>query len=143
MSDIVWAINPARESLVDLTRRMRRHSEEVCTIRGIQLCFTSSDSDDNRKLAVDVRRDLLLIFKEALNNAVRHSSCARVNVDFRIEGRSLVLTVADDGVGFNASVESEGQGVMSMRRRAERLNGRLAIESGPHGGTSVRVQLHT
>lgn len=143
MSDIVWAINPSRESLVDLTRRMRRYSEEVCTIRGIRLRFTASDSDDKRKLGVDVRRDLLLIFKEALNNAVRHSSCSSVDVDFRIEDGSLVLTVADDGVGFNASVEAEGQGLMSMRRRAQRLKGRLAIGSGPHGGTSVRVELHT
>ena len=97
MSDIVWAINPKRESLIDLTRRMRQHADEIFTQRGIELRFTAPNATDSRKLGVDVRRDLLLIFKEAVNNAARHSNCSVVDIALKAEGSRLVLTVADNG----------------------------------------------
>ena len=81
-----------------------------------------------------VRRDLLLIFKEAVNNAARHSGCSRVEIDLRVEGTRLALTIADNGAGFDTSLESEGQGLMSMRRRAQRLGGTLEVTSGTRRG---------
>ena len=59
MSDIVWAINPKRESLLDLTRRMRQHADEVFAPARHRTAFTRPDADDTLKLGVDVRRDLL------------------------------------------------------------------------------------
>ena len=137
MSDIVWAINPARDSLLDLTRRMRQHADEVFTLRDIELRFNAPDTKEYLRVGVDVRRDLLLIFKEAVNNSTRHSRCSRVEIDFRVKGSQLVLTLADNGVGFDTSLESEGQGLMSMRRRAHRLKGTLEITSGSGLGTTV------
>ena len=139
MSDIVWAINPKRESLLDLTRRMRQHADESSRC-AVSSCVHAPGATDSLKLGVDVRRDLLLIFKEAVNNAARHSRCSRVEIDLRVEGSRLVLTVADNGVGFDTSVESEGQGLTSMQRRAQRLNGTLEITSGSGSGTTVASQ---
>ena len=139
MSDIVWAINPKRESLIDLTRRMRQHADEIFTQRGIELRFTAPDATDSRKLGVDVRRDLLLIFKEAVNNAARHSHCSVVDIALKAEGSRLVLTVADNGKGFDKSTESDGQGLTSMKRRAQRLKGILEITSGGGSGTTVAI----
>jgi signal transduction histidine kinase len=141
MSDIVWAINPARDSLLDLTRRMRQHAEEIFTLRGIELRFSAPGTYDELRLGVDVRRDLLLIFKEAVNNSARHSRCSRVEIDQRVEGSRLVLTVVDNGGGFDPSLESEGQGLTSMRRRAQRLKGTLEITSGTDAGTTVTLTI--
>jgi two-component sensor histidine kinase len=143
MSDIVWAINPKRESLLDLIRRMRQHADEIFTQRAIHLRFNAPDAADGLRLGVDVRRDLLLIFKEAVNNAARHSRCSRVEIDLRVERSRLVLAVVDDGVGFDASMEREGQGVTSMQRRAQRLNGTLDITSGKGVGTRVTLYIPT
>ena len=93
MSDIVWAINPKRESLLDLTRRMRQHADEIFTLRDIELRFNAPGAADSLRLSMDVRRDLLLIFKEAVNNAARHSQCSRVDIDLRVDGSRLVLAV--------------------------------------------------
>jgi signal transduction histidine kinase len=90
---------------------------------------------------MDVRRDLLLVFKEAANNAARHSRCTRVSIDLFRTGSKLVLVVADDGVGFDTSRESAGHGLASLRRRAERLNGTLEVRSGPLAGTTVTLQI--
>lgn len=141
MSDIVWAINPERDQLLDLVRRMRQHAEEVFTSRDILLRFEAPAAAQNLKLSVDVRRDLFLIFKEAVNNAARHANAARVRVDLYLEGLSLVLEVSDDGVGFDTAAESEGHGLMSMRRRAENLGGTLVIESRAGQGTTLRLKI--
>ena len=139
MSDIVWAINPKRESLLELTRRMRQHSEEVFTLRDIPVRFNAPDAAESLKLGMDVRRDLLLIFKEAVNNAARHSGCSAVEIDLQVSGSRLVLKVADNGAGFDASKESDGQGLTSMQRRARRLGGTLDVTSSPGSGTIVTV----
>jgi signal transduction histidine kinase len=141
MSDIVWAINPKRESLLDLIRRMRQHADEIFTQRDIELRFNAPSAADSLRLGVDVRRDLLLIFKEAVNNAARHSKCSRVDIDLRVEGSRLVLVVADDGVGLDATVEREGQGITSMQRRAQRLKGTFEITSGTGSGTTIRLDI--
>jgi signal transduction histidine kinase len=141
MSDIVWAINPRRDSLLDLTRRMRQHAEELFTQRGIVLRFDAPVEQEALKLSVDVRRDLLLIFKELVNNAARHSGCSRVEIDFHVKDARLTLAVVDNGVGFDTSVASEGQGLTSMKRRAQRLKGAFEIVSTTMTGTSALVSV--
>jgi len=141
MSDIVWAINPDRDHMLDLVRRMRQHAEEVFTSRNIKLAFTAPPTDQNLKLGSDMRRDLLLIFKEAVNNAARHSGCSKVEINCRTSGSSLVLQVADDGGGFDQSEESDGEGLTSMRRRAERLGGTFDLNSKQSTGTTVEVRI--
>jgi signal transduction histidine kinase len=141
MSDIVWAINPKRESVADLIRRMRQHAAEVFTLRDIHLRFNAEDAHDSSRLGIDVRRELLLSFKEAVNNAARHSQCSHVSIDLRRDGSCLLLSVADDGVGFDTSRESQGQGLASLRRRAERLKGTFAVQSSPGAGTTVTLRV--
>lgn len=141
MSDIVWAINPQRDQLLDLVRRMRQHAEELFTTRDIELRFEAPDAEHKLKVGVDVRRDLLLIFKEAVNNAARHSRCSRVEIDLNLEGSRLTLLIRDNGAGFDTSIEGDGQGLMSMRRRAEKLGGALKIESRPASGTTISLRI--
>jgi signal transduction histidine kinase len=139
MSDIVWAVNPARETLLDLIRRMRQHADEVFTLRDIELRFRAPGDVDSVKLGMDVRRDVLLVFKEAVNNAARHSGCTCAAIDVRVRGSRLLLTLVDNGVGFDLSSQSEGQGLSSMRRRAERLSGQLHIASKIGSGTTITL----
>ncbi len=141
MSDIVWAINPQRDSVRDLVRRMRRHAEELFTLRDLGLTFNVPAQEQHLKLSVDVRRDLFLIFKEAVNNTARHSRCTAVLIALTIVGHQLILEIADNGVGFDPTGESDGQGLMSMRRRAANLRGKLEIESVAGQGTRIRVSV--
>jgi signal transduction histidine kinase len=141
MSDIVWAINPKRDSLIDLTRRMRQHADELFTLRDIELRFSAPGAADNLRIGVDIRRDLLLIFKEAVNNAARHSRCSLVEIEFRIEASRLVLAIIDNGIGFDSRSAADGQGLGSMQRRAQTLHGSLEIASRSGAGTTVRLDV--
>ena len=137
MGDIVWAINPKRDTLRELLRRMRGFATDIFTSRNIEFSFHSPDHDLELRLGPDVRRDVFLIFKEAVNNAVRHSQCSKAEIELKIVGASLVLMVSDDGQGFDASQNGEGNGLVNMRRRAESINGKLEISSTIGEGTIV------
>jgi signal transduction histidine kinase len=133
MSDIVWAINPSRDSLRDLARRMREHAEEVFTLREIELRFLAPEAPESLRLTMDVRRDLLLIFKEAVSNVARHSQCTRVDIQLSWSASQVVLRIADTGRGFDPYADHDGQGLASMRSRAKRRGGSLSIESSVAG----------
>jgi ligand-binding sensor domain-containing protein/signal transduction histidine kinase len=139
MNDIVWAISPEHDSLIDLTRRMRRHADEVFTLRDIDLDFQAPSPDSELRLSVGVRRDLLLIFKEAVSNAAKHSLCSRVVIQFICEDSMLKLRVSDNGRGFDTAVHGDGNGLDSMTRRAAALGGSLVINSGELG-TVIEVE---
>lgn len=138
MNDIVWAISPDHDSLLDLSRRMRQHAEDIFAQRDIELAFEAPLAAD-LKLSVGVRRDLLLLFKEAVNNAAKHSGCTQVAIQFRCDHSRLVLRISDNGHGFASDQTSVGQGLRSMMRRAESLGGRLKLDST--NGTTVELEM--
>jgi signal transduction histidine kinase len=141
MNDIVWAISPDHDSLLDLTRRMRQHADEVFTLRDVELEFNALSPESDLRLGVDIRRDLLLIFKEAVNNAAKHSGCSKVQIDFGCRDSVLNLSIKDNGSGFAAFDDNDGHGLRNMARRAEAHGGRLTIVSPPGTGTLVEFEL--
>jgi signal transduction histidine kinase len=80
------------------------------------------------------------MFKETLNNIVRHSECRRVEIDLNIERSTLVLEVSDDGKGFDPG-NSEGNGLVSLRRRSSASGGETVISSQVAGGTKVSIRI--
>lgn len=139
MNDIVWAISPDHDSLLDLTRRMRQHAEEVFALRDVQLNFKAPATD--LKLSVGARRDVLLIFKEAVNNAARHSGCTKVEIDLLTNNATLFLRIKDDGKGFETDSDDQGQGLPSMKRRARALGGIFKLDSSPKNGTIIEFEM--
>jgi signal transduction histidine kinase len=141
MSDIVWAVNPSKDHLSDLTKKMRRFASDVFSARNIAFRFHAPGDEQDIKLGADTRREVFLIFKESVNNIARHSLCAEAEIELQTRGGSLVLTLSDDGRGFNIAEASEGSGLESMRKRAARLGGKLDIVSSDGKGTTVTLQV--
>jgi ligand-binding sensor domain-containing protein/signal transduction histidine kinase len=141
MSDIVWAISPEHDNLGDLVRKMREHVEEVFAVRNLGVVFNPPGGGLLLKLDSAVRRDCYLIFKEAVNNAARHSGCSKIAVDFRVDHSHLYLAVTDDGTGFDVTTDSDGHGLISMRQRAKRLGTTLDVDSRVGHGTTIRLTI--
>jgi signal transduction histidine kinase len=120
---------------------MRQHAEELFTSRGIALRFDAPAANSSLRMSMDVRRDLLLIFKEAVSNSARHSRCSAIEIELRIDGSQLRLVVSDNGAGFDPAAESDGNGLSSMRRRAQRIRGAIEITSGNSVGTQVTLTI--
>jgi signal transduction histidine kinase len=141
LSDIVWAINPRHDRLSELTARMHRFALDVLGTRGIDLRFQADDCEEQRRTNSDFRREVYLIFKEAVNNSARHAGCTRAEVELRVEDGHLAVHIRDDGVGFEPSTASNGNGLVNMRRRAAGLGGELAVKSEPGRGTAVELSV--
>jgi len=141
MSDIVWAINPQQDHLSDLVRKMRRVASEALPARDIEFTFNAPATGLELRLGADIRRQVFLMFKEAINNLVRHSKCTRAEIDLKIEGPLLVLTLTDNGKGFDQDQVSEGNGLVSLDRRARSLGGKTVVSSRKAEGTAVSIRV--
>ncbi len=146
MSDVVWAVNPRRDHLSDLSHRMRRFASDVLSARSIEFGFSAPGRLGDAPLGADVRREVFLVFKESVNNIARHSKCQRVEITLEIEGSRLLMTVSDDGRGFELtradnSGQAGGHGLNSMGRRAHNVGGNLRVTSKPGGGTCILMEV--
>jgi signal transduction histidine kinase len=141
MSDIVWAINPQKDNLHDLARRMRRFAGETLAARDIEVHFRVPESEHYVKLGADVRRQVFLIFKETINNILRHADCTEATIDLTIDGSWLALSVSDNGKGIIRDRTFDGHGLASIKQRAERLGGYLEIDSPANRGTTVTLKI--
>jgi ligand-binding sensor domain-containing protein/two-component sensor histidine kinase len=145
MSDIVWAINPRRDRLGDLAQRMREFAGDVFTARAIEFSFHAPAGGLDVRLDADVRRQLYLIFKEAVNNAARHSCCTQAEIELGVAQGRLLLRIRDNGRGFDpngdAAPSRNGNGLASMRERARALGGEFEIISLANLGTAVKLNL--
>lgn len=140
MGDIVWSIHPDSDGLDGLIQRMRRFAYDLLSSRGVE--FDLEVSEDVTRLAIgaETRRDLLLIFKESVNNAARHSQCRSVHASLSVEEGALRFRVRDDGSGFDPGAASAGHGLATMRARATKLGGCWQVESSA-SGTCVDVRI--
>jgi signal transduction histidine kinase len=136
MSDIVWAVNPRQDHLLDLTRRMRRFASDTFSAHNIPFSFDAPDAEFDLKVDTQTRREIFLIFKEAVNNIVRHSNCSVAGITLSVDRWQMRLLLHDDGKGFAVETANEGQGLTSMRERAAKIGGELFVSSG-NAGTEV------
>lgn len=136
MGDIVWLVNPRRDSLYELFLRLKDAYAELFAHAGAELHVGDLSPFEGARLPMAYRQDLHLLFQEALRNALRHSGCRRARLSVTLHGRHLEVELRDDGHGFDPETRG-GEGLETMHRRAERLGGRLHIDSSPEG-TVVR-----
>jgi len=141
MSDIVWAVNPGRDRLVDLIKRMRRFASDVFTARGIAFRFEAPSEERDIALGTEPRREVLLIYKEAVNNIARHSQCTSADTELEVQGGWLMLRLKDNGVGFDINQSFDGNGLVSMSHRVEKLGGRLRVVSHIGEGTTLTLRI--
>jgi PAS domain S-box-containing protein len=141
MSDIVWAINPQKDHLSDLTGRMHRFAADVLTAGNIKFTWHAPDLENDVSVGANVRREIFLTFKECINNMVKHSHCSEAHLEVRINSVSLEVHLRDNGKGFDTSDETDGHGLLSIRERAAALGGHLKIQSASGKGTRIRMKV--
>ncbi|MGD9630794.1 MAG: two-component regulator propeller domain-containing protein [Pyrinomonadaceae bacterium] len=154
MSDIVWSINPGKDHLSDLTQRMRRFASDVLAPRGIAARFAIPGDGDAIIVSSNIRREVFLVFKEAINNVAKHSGARLVEVTLEINAAEIFLVISDDGVGSHldrlageplevpvSSDGSSGNGIANMRKRAAEMDGTFEILSEVGKGTTIKLRL--
>jgi signal transduction histidine kinase len=137
MNDIVWAIHSKNDSLGDLTDKMRQFATERLVGENVTFELENEKIIDDLQLTMRARRNILLMFKEAVHNAMKHGKAHSISCKVKSITNGLSIVIEDDGVGFDADRVKLGNGITSMRKRAQELGGSLEVESITGNGTRI------
>jgi signal transduction histidine kinase len=138
LGDIVWAVNPQRDDLASLVRRVREFAGDLFEENGVGFEFQAPSDLENVRLPPEPRHQIYLVLKEALHNVARHAAASSATLRLELVDRELRAEVSDDGRGLSADDRGgDGQGLSNMRARAARVGGRLDLDSVPGAGTRV------
>jgi ligand-binding sensor domain-containing protein/two-component sensor histidine kinase len=148
MNDIVWAINPRNDSMEKIIQRMESFAKPLAAARNIQFELKYDPSILSLQLDMGRRKNFYLIFKEAVNNAIKYSGATQLVATITSTSNQLMLIVADNGVGFNQEIEMtgnklslSGNGLHNMHKRAKEFGGKLTIDSQPGKGAGIKLQV--
>lgn len=141
MSDIVWSISPGNDSLEHVVSKMKEFAAEILEPKNITYRFSGDDSLKNTTLSLDKRKNLFLIFKEAVNNAAKYSGATDLEITFVRQGNTLSLSVSDNGGGFEPGTVKAGNGLKNMKERARALSARFDFVTRVKQGTRVALEL--
>jgi signal transduction histidine kinase len=139
MQDIIWTIKVRHDGLDDVVSRMREFGLRLTEAKGVKFTMTVTEPFPVLKLNVEQRRNLYLIFKESVNNAVKYADCTRVDVTLHVTGRQLHVLIQDDGQGFDPATVRSGNGLANLQTRAHDIRAKLDVRSAPGAGTSISL----
>lgn len=139
--DILWSLKPSNDNLYEILHRIRDFGGELFQDTEIDFHFTGSDERwRNYRLPLDISRNLIMIFKEALNNCLKYAQATTVTLDATMkENGVLQMVLTDNGIGFDIHHVKRGHGIDNMNVRAKRINGKLYIDSRAGKGTITNL----
>ena len=135
LSDIVWSINPINDRGEVIFSRMESLAFSLFSSKGIKLNFSSDKSLNAINYSIEMKQNMFLIFKEAINNCAKYAQASEVKVEIKKTGQLMNIIISDNGKGFDTTTSSLGNGLRNMRERARDLQGTLAIQSSEKGTT--------
>ncbi|MDE1192179.1 MAG: 7TM diverse intracellular signaling domain-containing protein [Arachidicoccus sp.] len=141
MSDIVWAVNPRNDTMKKIFSRMQAFAAPLCAANNIELSFNTDDNLQEETLPMDKRKNIYLIFKEAMNNAVKYASCSKIFIEILKKEKDLHLMITDNGKGFDLQCHADGNGLSNMSHRAMEMKGELYIHTEIGKGTFIDLSI--
>jgi signal transduction histidine kinase len=142
LDEMVWAVKPSNDTLANLADYLCLHAGEFFEETSIRVRFELPASVPARPLPAEVRHEVFLAAKEALNNIVKHARATEVRIGLEVGPDGFAVTVSDDGIGLPAvGARGPGDGIANMRRRIQQVGGTSSIGPAEGGGTCLRFEV--
>lgn len=139
IDDIVWIVNPTNDKFQNLGLRIREFAIPLFESKNIRSEIRFDKQMNTLQLPMETRRNIYLIAKEAVNNAVKYADCSLVIINFRKENPGLIMEFSDDGKGFDPDAPTSRNGVKNMKLRAGQIKSDIEINSSPGKGTQIKL----
>jgi signal transduction histidine kinase/ligand-binding sensor domain-containing protein len=146
LDEIVWAVNPRHDTLDSLATYLGKFAQDFLNAANIRCRLDLPVSVPSWPLTAEVRHNVFLAFKEALNNAVKHANATEVRVSLNLQPAAFKLIVEDNGRGFSPpqsapDATNTEDGLQNMRKRLVEVGGSCEIYSQPNKGTRITFQV--
>ncbi len=138
MIDVIWSIDPKYDSLNDFVFSFKNFAYETCEVKNIELLINTDDIN-NVKVNSQIKRNLQLIAKEALNNALKYAACTKITFYLGVKSRDIILSIEDNGNGFKKDEIVPGKGLLNIEKNTIEISGKCSIDSSPGKGTKIRI----
>jgi len=144
IENVMSELRPPMLDSHGLLPALRWYANEFSQRTGIDAVV--SGKEPKQRLAQEIEITLFRIAQEALNNVAKHARATRVELELRHSGGECILSVSDNGIGFDPALSSEamsrlGRGMVTMRERAQAVGGQLEVKAAPRGGTQILVRV--
>ena len=138
LHDIIWLLDPDYDDLLNLVAKMKEVAETI--LRGIEWQFDETGAGNNVRIPLSFRQNALPLFKEVLNNIVKHSHATKVLIAVSNESRLFRLKISDNGIGFDPAQKHDGNGIKNYIWRSKAMGGKIDIMSQPGQGTTITFE---
>jgi signal transduction histidine kinase len=133
MNEIIWTLNSGNENLDEVLYYIRSQCSEMLDNANIDFACNMPVSIPDKKVSSEEKRNLYLVVKEAVHNAIKHSGAGLVTLEVQTR-RQLTIIIADNGSGFNSGENIlKGNGLSNYKKRMEVLRGTVDVQSGKKG----------
>jgi len=140
--DLIWTIDPKNDSLYEILSRLRDFGDQLFEFSDITFRANKIDTELKRyEVKADARKHLLLLFKEAMNNALKYSGANRARLHVLVSANQIEIFFRDNGKGFDIHQRNKGYGLKNMAERAEKAGAVFSLKSSGSNGTLVKVML--
>lgn len=140
MGDFIWSMKPGKDEFMTLSSRIKTFANEILGATDINYEIKIDTAADTEIKDITVRKNIVLITKEGINNAVKYSKALNVLVSLKKENGKFVLIIKDDGIGYK-SENATGNGISNMRKRAAEIHGSFGIDTVVGKGTMITVHV--
>ena len=140
LSDLVWAINPKQDSFEILLDRLKEYGTEICVPKNIAFTNFYAPAVFKNILSIEMRHQIYLFVKEAINNAVKYSGASSIEMTIKEMDGKLEFSIRDNGKGFDPVLVRKGNGLENMQKRADEIGAKLLLQSKENEGASVSLQ---
>ncbi|HEY0609086.1 MAG TPA: ATP-binding protein [Chitinophaga sp.] len=140
IKDIIWVLDDKRDGLEHLLTRIQHFVQPLCVASDVRYRHDITDDLRDYTLGREEKRNLYMMLKEAVNNALKYAEAKHISIEVRGARGKLTILVTDDGKGFETEHVTEGHGLKNMQTRSKEIRYDCLIRSAPGAGTLIRFQ---
>jgi signal transduction histidine kinase len=141
LSDIVWLTNPGQDSMQKLLQRLEEYCTEMAGLKNMKVNLNLPEPMAKIELPAETRRNIYLLFKEAINNAVKYSNATLLELYVKEIDGTIEISLIDNGDGFDIETVNRGNGLNNMEQRAKEMKANCKIKSDKAKETSITVTI--
>ncbi|MBP6237252.1 MAG: hypothetical protein KA536_13990 [Saprospiraceae bacterium] len=141
IEDIIWSLKPNTEHNISIKKKIQEIALESLALKNILFTLEVDENTDHLVTEPELRKNIVLIIKEALHNIAKYSEATEAKISIQYEQKNIVLSISDNGIGFDQNNIKKGNGLGNMKKRTSDVNGICSIQTATGSGTIITCRI--